>query len=51
MYQPPIVSYPVFSVKWSKATDADGVTTPAVVAAGGGGAGKTGVGNKIVSGL
>lgn len=49
MYQPPIVNFPVFSVKWSEATDTDGVTTPAVLAAGGGGSGKTGVGNKIVS--
>ncbi|CAM9542491.1 unnamed protein product [Laminaria digitata] len=47
MYQPPIVNFPVFSVTWSESTDAKGVTTPAVLAAGGGGAGKTGVGNKI----
>lgn len=51
MYQPPIVNFPVFSVTWSESTDANGVTTPAVLAAGGGGAGKTGVGNKIVGGL
>ena len=51
MYQPPIVNFPVFSVTWSESTDANGVTTPAVLAAGGGGAGKTGVGNKIVRGL
>ena len=51
MYQPPIVNFPVFSATWSESTDANGVTTPAVLAAGGGGAGKTGVGNKIVRGL
>ena len=51
MYQPPIVNFPVFSVTWSESTDANGVTTPAVLAAGGGGAGKTGVGNKIVGGF
>lgn len=49
MYQPPIVNFPVFSVAWAEATDEDGVSTPAVLTAGGGGAGKTGVGNKIVS--
>lgn len=49
MYQPPIVNFPVFSVTWSKSTGADGESTPAVLTAGGGGAGNTGVGNKIVS--
>lgn len=49
MYQPPIVNFPVFSVTWSTATDANGGGTPAVLTAGGGGAGNTGVGNKIVS--
>lgn len=48
MYQPPIVNFPVFSVTWSESTDADGASTAAVLTAGGGGAGKTGVGNKIV---
>ncbi|CAM9104429.1 unnamed protein product [Pylaiella littoralis] len=47
MYQPPIVNFPVFSVTWSEATDADGASTPAILTAGGGGAGNTGVGNKI----
>lgn len=49
MYQPPIVNFPVFSVAWVEATDEQGITTPAVLTAGGGGAGNTGVGNKIVS--
>lgn len=48
MYQPPIVKFPVFSVTWAEATDDDGSCTPAVVAAGGGGSGKTGISNKIV---
>eukprot|EP00752_Nemacystus_decipiens_P006396 g5761.t1 len=47
MYQPPIVNFPVFSVTWSESTDADGNSSPAILTAGGGGAGKTGVGNKI----
>eukprot|EP00903_Cladosiphon_okamuranus_P012539 g11742.t1 len=47
MYQPPIVNFPVFSVAWSESTSADGNATPAVLSAGGGGAGNTGVGNKI----
>ncbi|CAM9543911.1 unnamed protein product, partial [Hapterophycus canaliculatus] len=47
MYQPPIVNFPVFSVTWSESTGADGDSTPAVLTAGGGGAGNTGVGNKI----
>lgn len=49
MYQPPIVNFPVFSVAWGEATDAGGNASPAVLTAGGGGAGNTGVGNKIVS--
>ncbi|CAM9462851.1 unnamed protein product [Ectocarpus sp. 13 AM-2016] len=49
MYQPPIVNFPVFSVIWSESTDANGASSPAVLAAGGGGAGNTGVGNKISS--
>lgn len=49
MYQPPIVNFPVFSATWSESTNENGATTPAVLAAGGGGAGNTGVGNKIVS--
>lgn len=48
MYQPPIVNFPVFSVTWSKSTGSDGASTAAVLTAGGGGAGNTGVGNKIV---
>ncbi|CAM9894901.1 unnamed protein product, partial [Discosporangium mesarthrocarpum] len=47
MYQPPIVNFPVFSVAWASETDDKGNTTPAIAAVGGGGAGKTGVGNKI----
>lgn len=49
MYQPPIVNFPVFSVAWGEATDVGGNTSPGVFTAGGGGAGNTGVGNKIVS--
>lgn len=49
MYQPPMVNFPVFSVAWGEATDDDGNTKPAALTAGGGGAGNTGVGNKIVS--
>lgn len=51
MYQPPIVNFPVFSAAWSKYTNVDGASSPAVLTAGGGGAGNTGVGNKIVSGF
>ncbi|CAM9348759.1 unnamed protein product, partial [Choristocarpus tenellus] len=47
MYQPPIVNFPVFSVAWASTTNEEGKTSPAVAAVGGGGAGKTGVGNKI----